>query len=540
MKKITLIIAATFVSAASFAQTQAKPLPWQKETKLKAATAVQAPAIYKKAIKKADAMITEQPDGQLYKNMYGYAKGFISQWGMIYEDVKDGVARDFVVGSDGAYYMKSPISFMPTESWIKGEKGVGDTIVFKLPQQIYTLDDGYNPPVKYYASRMKYKLVNGENQYVIDESSQDMKFVWRNDSLIKTNDEVLLGMTSENGSWNGLGDLISATTINPFVNDAPKDPTKAVKYIFTFHPSERTTTQRISQVVIDGDDFYANNIDSKVPEAWIHGKISGGKVTFKGYQYLGLDEGASQFRFNFPANVFYNEEEYTTEYRTLDEVSFDYDETTKNLTNCTYGFMSNYGYRQIALEMQVMMQPTFEVWNGVVAKPQNPKVIQFQAATESPGWVIFDLPRDNSENSFMDQANVYFNVYFDDELVTFYPDQYTGLEAEMTDVPIDFSDSRYDFQSFGSQHRVVIYDSGFSRAGIQAFYQDGDNRLYSDTAWSDGSVTGINDNVSDAAVKATAFVDLSGRTVSTPKSGLFIKRTVMSDGTVKTNKVIVK
>ena len=110
----------------------------------------------------------------------------------------------------------------------------------------------------------------------------------------------------------------------------------------------------------------------------------------------------------------------------------------------------------------------------------------------------------------------------------------------MTDVPIDFSDSRYDFQSFGSQHRVVIYDSGFSRAGIQAFYQDGDNRLYSDTAWCDGSVTGINDNVSDAAVKATTFVDLSGRTVSTPKSGLFIKRTVMSDGTVKTNKVIVK
>lgn len=144
MKKITLIIAATFVSAASFAQTQAKPLPWQKETKLKAAKAVQAPAIYKKAIKKADAMITEQPDGQLYKNMFGYAKGFISQWGMIYEDVKDGVARDFVVGSDGAYYMKSPISFQPTESWIKGEKGVGDTIVFKLPQQIYTLDDGYS------------------------------------------------------------------------------------------------------------------------------------------------------------------------------------------------------------------------------------------------------------------------------------------------------------------------------------------------------------------------------------------------------------
>ena len=460
---------------------------------------------------------------------------------MIYEDKIDGRARDFVIGDDGCYYMKSPISFQPTDSWIKGEKAQGDTIVFKLPQQIYLLDNGGDNPVKYYASRMRFQMVDGENQYVIDETSQDMKFVWRNDSLIKTDADALLGMVSEKGDWNGLGDLRSETTINPFANEAPADPSKAEKYIFTFHPSERTTTQRISQVVIEGDDFYANNIDANIPEAWIHGKIKDGKVTFSGVQYLGLDPSASQFRFNFPANIYYDEETYETVYNTLDEVSLNYDAEAKKLSNCPYGFMTNYGYRTIALQMQVLMQPEFELWNGVVAKPKNPNIIQYQPADGGSGWLIFDLSRNNSEDSFMDQGNVYYNIYFDDELVTFYPDQYTGLSEEITDVPIDFADSRYDFQSFGSQHRVVIYDTGFTRAGITAFYKDGDNRLYSDIVWSDGTTTsGIRSASNPDAAQSITYFDLSGRMVKTPTNGLFIQKIIAADGMVKTRKVMVK
>lgn len=537
MKTITLI-AATLLSVAASAQTPGKAMPWQKQTNLKTA-ALAAPASYTCAVAKAQDMIIDQPAGKLYKDMYGYSEGFISQWGMIYEDKKDGVARDFVVGDDGAYYMKNPISFQPTDSWIKGEKSVGDTIVFKLPQQIYVLDNGYDAPVKYYASRMKYQLVNGENQYVIDEKSQDMKFVWRNDSLIKVADESLLGMTSEKGDWNGLGDLISETTINPFTNAAPKDLSKVQKYIFTFHPSERTTTQRISEVVIEGDDFYANNIDSKVPSAWIHGKIEGKKVVFEGPQYLGLDKNASQFRFNFPANVAYNEETYTTDYKTLSSVSFDYDETTKSLSNCQYGFMANYGYRVLAMEMDVIMQPTFEAWDGTVAKPQNPQIIQYVPATTQSGYLIFGLSRNNVDNSFMDQSNVYFRIYFDDELVTFYPDQYTGLSEEMTDVPIDFSDSRYDFQTYGSQHRVVIYDSGFTRCGVQALYKDGDNILYSDIVYSDGTVSGINSTAASAPL-ATTYYDLSGRKVAQPQHGIFIQKNISADGTQQTRKLVMK
>ena len=244
MKKTTLMLAAALsFSAATFAQTPAQT-PTQQKTTLKLAK-VAAPAKMAKVIENVPEMITKQPAGKLYKDMYGYAKGFISMWGMIYEDKMDGRARDFVVGDDGCYYMSSPITFQYTDSWIKGEKGEGDTIVFKLPQQIMVHEVGDDQTVNYYAARLKFQKVNGENQYVYDESSQDMKFVWRNDSLIKADTNALLGMVSEKGDWNGLGDLISETAPNPFVNDSPADPSKAEKFIFTFHPSERTTTQRI-------------------------------------------------------------------------------------------------------------------------------------------------------------------------------------------------------------------------------------------------------------------------------------------------------
>lgn len=540
MKKTTLMLAAALsFSAATFAQTPTQT-PTQQKTTLKLAK-VAAPAKMAKVIENVPEMITKQPAGKLYKDMYGYAKGFISMWGMIYEDKMDGRARDFVVGDDGCYYMSSPITFQYTDSWIKGEKGEGDTIVFKLPQQIMVHEVGDDQTVNYYAARLKFQKVNGENQYVYDESSQDMKFVWRNDSLIKVDTNALLGMVSEKGDWNGLGDLTSETAPNPFVNDGPADPSKAEKFIFTFHPSERTTTQRISKVVIEGNDFYANNIDPQVPEAWIHGVIDGNKLSFTCAQYMGLDKNKHQYRFNIPFNVYYDESTYETVYQQLKKVTFKYDAKTKKVSNCPYGFLSNYGYRNIAMEMQVVMQPEFEAWDGVIAAPKNPTILQYQEASSGEGCIIFDLPRNNVKNSFMDQSHVYFNLFFDDELVTFYPDQYTGISEEMTDVPVDFADANYAFQSYGSQHRVAIYDSGFERVGVMGVYQDGDVRLCSDIVWSDGSVTsGIrNANVSGEA-QAPTYYDLSGRAVAAPAHGVFIKKSVGSDGNVRTSKVVVK
>ena len=54
------------------------------------------------------------------------------------------------------------MTFFPTNSWIKGHKTIGDTIAVELPQLIYINDNDVN----YYATRMNFEVVDGNNQYV--------------------------------------------------------------------------------------------------------------------------------------------------------------------------------------------------------------------------------------------------------------------------------------------------------------------------------------------------------------------------------------
>ncbi len=541
MKNFTLAVVASLFAGAAYAQTAADAptaAAWGKTAAAEAVAA--APAAHKVA--DASTLITEQPEGTLYKNMYTYANGFESMWGMIYEAKKDGTVKDIVVADDGSVYIKNPISFMNTDSWIKGHKTNGDTVAVELPQLIYLLDNGDDTKVKYYANRMVYKLVDGNNQYVPDPASQTIKYVWRNDSLIKLEKDILLGMVSEGGSWNGLGDLECEVTVNKFVNAAPQDPSKAVKYIMTYYPSEQSAHQKVVDVVIEGSDIYINGVDSDIPSAWAHGTIKGSLATFTGMQFLGFNEGKGAYKFFTPASVKYNESTYTTDYKLLSKMNFIYNSKKQTLSCTSDGFISNYGYRQIAMEMQVFMKPSLVPWEGVVDKPQNPVIVQYEPASSSAGWLIFGISKYNVQDSFMDAANVYYNVYFDDEKVTFYPDQYKGISKEMTDVPVDFSESTmYDFQTYGSQHRVVIYDRGMERVGVQAFYLDGGTKLASDIVYIDdpSGIAGV--SASAASVVSTQYFDLSGRRVSAPDGkGVYIRTQRLSDGSVRSGKMMAK
>lgn len=59
------------------------------------------------------------------------------------------------------------------------------------------------------------------------------------------------------------------------------------------------------------------------------------------------------------------------------------------------------------------------------------------------------------------------------------------------------------------------------------------NYIYTDPA-------GINANVADKKLNSVAYYDLSGRRVSAPKNGVYVKKMTYADGTVLTNKVSLK
>ena len=54
------------------------------------------------------------------------------------------------------------------------------------------------------------------------------------------------------------------------------------------------------------------------------------------------------------------------------------------------------------------------------------------------------------------------------------------------------------------------------------------------------SATGINNAVAGGNTKSTVYYDLGGRAANAPAGGIFIKKVTMSDGSVKSQKVVVK
>lgn len=480
-------------------------------------------------------LIVEQPEGKVYKNLYSYAEGFYSMWGVIFDGKKDGVARDLVIADDGTFYIQNPMTFFPTNSWIKGHRTVGDTVVVKLPQLIYVKDDYIN----YYATRMNFEVVEGNNQYVKDSVSQTIKFIWRNDSLIKTEDDVLIGMTNEEGSWNGIGDLVATSTICNYKNMAPSSTENAKSYIFSFNDSGREIFERMSQVVFEGDYVYVNNIDSDLPDTWVRGDIKGDKIVFNNTQFMGLFPTKHAYKWVMPADVSYNSQEGTTDYKSLPSITFDYDRNTASFTCPKYGFMANYGFRLIDLEMQVMMKPAFRPWTETIGRPKNPVFSVLQDVSVDAKRFVFSLDRYNEFNSFMNTKNVYYNIYLDDKKYTFSPSVYPWLSADMTDIPIDFSDkTHYDFENRGNAHAVMIYENA-SRIGVQAFYLDGDKRLTTDIVYSDGTVVSGIKEVSEMTMGKPFYTDLSGRRVENPSKGVYVKSVRMADGQLKSEKVIL-
>lgn len=118
---------------------------------------------------------------------------------------------------------------------------------------------------------------------------------------------------------------------------------------------------------------------------------------------------------------------------------------------------------------------------------------------------------------------------------------------ELTNVPYNFTDY-FNISVSGAEHQIYYYFEGFETLGVQGVYTiDGvTNRTdlvnYNvetgeETIINAASIDSV--NAERKAVSVT-YYDLTGRELANPSSGLVIKRTVYSDGTVRSVKSMIK
>ena len=578
MRKFYTMLAAALFAATSFAQPLKRNLPTQgtissplhykatvapgtfQKTNLQLPEAKSGKLMMRHApnlsVDPETKIINAQPAGTLYKNYYGINAGHMVFWGDVISTTIDGHACDFVVADDGAVYIKDAMQTLISGNWIKGQKAEGDTVVFTFPQKYYMepgMDDEGNETTDsttYYLWRMK--INDAGNSMVVDSASQQIRYVLRNDSLIRIDnfrDGIVLGLATDEGEWVGYDDFASEWGKETATTAAPPASATIEDYEMAFGSEENgDNDRRVVRVAFDGNDFYLGKISDNEPEAWAKGQIEGDKVVFNGKVYMGVDSKTgyhTYFTGMGKKKVYYPEYDFTADsLYFVDQLVFNYDRDTKTLVSESNGVV-NAG-KNTTYALNEYDTPTLKPWKEVAGAPKDPEITDFMPYMDDYGYGAMQIymEKESTDGNLLNPDKLFYNIYFDGELFTFYPDEYKGIKDEMTDVPMDFTDNN-DFMVSGQMHTVYFFLQGITSVGVQEVYKDGDkaykSNLMSYTVNEDGTLTGIDRNIvnkGEANVKSVSYTDLSGRTISQPQHGIYLKTVKFADGSQKTVKYL--
>lgn len=570
MKKFTLaVLAAAFVLSMSaqkvvqpqrslqkaFAETQVEAGAVKKLMETKAGKPLAAKKInpFNSAAKQAQTragedfnIITEAPEGrtEVY-SLSGLA--YYSFWGYIMGVSHEGTLGQIVYCDDNTVYIKNPISQFATNSYIKGTID-GDEITVKLPQPIYQEDyDGevYN----YQIERLAYSEDEEGGWYYRDENSSEVKFTLRNDSVIWAEDtlgDVMLGLCDDTGEWMGYGDYnMVYSKVTDTVVEAPADMT-CEDWVL-----KANDDGHFVKVGFSGKDVYVGGIYETMPDAFVKGTIDGDKVVFKSGQYLGPDESLNCHAYFVTggSEMVWDDvymEWYSSPYLT-EQIELSYDAEAKTMIadskNDSTMFI-NSGKAHIYY-IEAFDAPEFRYQAPIegAVKPATPEFLSLSPYDEyyGYGYIDFIVPKFDVDGRMLDTDKMHYNLFIDDELFTFYPDEYIALTEEMTDVPYDFTDS-YDIYDYGTEKMIYFYTTGFEKIGVRSTYTaDNGESKDSEIAWYyvNGGTVGINAAEAGAkGVKSVVYTDFSGRRVAKPVRGIYIKTEVYDDGTQKSVKML--
>lgn len=499
-------------------------------------------------------IIDAQPEGKLHANFYFSGESFVNMMGYEAQLPFDGIWGKIVEAPDNkTIYINNPIGAYYSTAWIKGERTTGDTIEVKLPQQfVHEEYDGMSNDA------WLYKLVpvkveqDGETYTTFkpDSTSQTVKYVWRNDSIVLVNttqDSKLLGMCTEAGEWYGYGDYIQQYTVFDQQPVAPKDETKATQMSITYYDSGQRYG-RVKKVVREGNDIYIAGLNKNIPSGWAKGTISGNKATFSGHQYMGLDSVTASYAFFEPVSrsmVWDSEIGDSIENLTLaDAITFAYD-ADKGTLSTDSTFVANQGYKMFN-QVFTYDGATLEPWTEKAATPLavDASTMSYMPFSEEYGYglLAFAPSEFDADGYILDANKLYYSIYLDDDVLTIDPDEYKLFPYETTEIPFTYSDM-LDFVNYAGMWQVYTFVTGIDRIGVQMIYKGGGEVRKSAITYisaTNEDPSAVSNVAQTGKVAGVTYTDLSGRRVSRPGNGLFIQTTRLADGTITTSKRLFK
>lgn len=509
-------------------------------------------------------------------------KGFKSADGYCYPGSGMSISN-IAFGEEGDVYFQDIVASYSTGTYVKGSIESPTEVRIDFPQTVFYLDFGGGYVFEIEANLLKftYSETDGgvnidtsiaENNYVTYTIGADGEEVTLNlpDWEVPANPEVdnlfeyAIGLISpyeyvdDNGEtaqgyyWLGCAD----------VNQVKKYFGQYATYVPDGLEVEEwamvaDNNYSLVNVAFDNanQEVYVVGINEFDPNAAIVGSVEDGQITFKAPQYMGWCS-------NFGVPVYFctgkladNGYEFEGAGFNSDFV-FDFDKAnnvmkSQNPAMCLIeNAAEDYSY-----PFRFFMNPTIKLQNiaETYACPRDPSLLMCSPYDdkEGEGYIVWDIPSINVENALIPTDRMYYNLYVDGELFPLSPNDYMFVEEYMEDIPYTYTDN-YDINVGGSTHWIYYYIDGVETMGVQSFYAADNGMIYSSNhitynletsettnEGGAGETTGV-EAVEEASVVGSYYTNLLGQRVSNPDSGLYIKTDVLSNGTVRSTKVMIR
>ena len=507
--------------------------------------------------------VVDQPAGKLYANLVANFEGLAYSWfGGFYDTSTDVGVISVVEGTDGNLYIQNLVSALYDDVyyWIKAEPAGGDKyVIHKQPAGFYEAWEEVD-----YITLLQ---LNAAGDSYEESSNTDIEVTWKDGVLATTS--ALADGTKAFGVvyqdyddddelqwyWDGSVYWNLSTSIQ---TDTYARPSVASQEMILKYKQVDENYAKPVQVAFDGNDVYLYLYES-VP-GWIKGTLDGNKITIKGGQYLGVDEG---FKCHTYAHVsdtevaWYEDEEegyegywYQKFNQLLDEDVLDYDPATKTITG--KHTITIDGAKDDIYYADLYDQPVLYVFKEVPACPADPEITYFSNFDEEYEYGLFDanIPTLDINGEYIAPDKLFYTVYFDDEVFEFDPEEYVSLEEALTEVPYTFDD-QWDISTYGTDKEISFFFSVAKNVGVQSIYRGGgevhksnivfydiNEGIFSTVEVEDPIRTGALSPVATKSVAAESYHDITGRRVASDARGLVIKTVTFGDGSRKSYKVV--
>lgn len=468
------------------------------------------------------------------------------------------VEAQIVWGDDNTVYFPNLISMMPTGTYTKATLE-GSKITMTLPQTAYYEEYEYGgeliqsymiitlvEPIDYGGGMILYEPFEGDGEVtfsVAEDGSVTMDPIPNGMAIGLVGDESAYGQY-----WMGFAEF--AMSFVPDSNEAfdpstlPSTPYSYFTRGYDMPDSEEPEFGYKVNVAFDGDDVYFFGLSLDEPRWWVKGQREGNKIIIDNNQKMGTLMNTYTVSLMFGKN---DPEAYggMSLMPADTKFVFNYDEEKNEFTTDTPEvIMIINALPDRIYSLWMLENPTFIYQPNAAGTPRDPWNFKFYDTYDRLGYGTLDfyLPIVSTDNVLLDRNNMYYQIYIDGELQELDAAEY-GFSKDTVNVPYNFDANAIVCSNLSTYHEMIFHVEGFDTIGVKLFnvydgvtYESNLVELNMET----GEVSGISKISDTANVVSETYYDLSGKKVENPANGIFVKRIVLDNGTVRNIKCIVR